>query len=338
MAQDEHHHRPRLSVVVPCFDEADGLGELHARVTAACRDAVGEDYEFLLVNDGSRDGTWDKIVALTHQDAHVVGIDLSRNYGHQLALSASLGQCRGARILIMDADLQDPPELLPEMLRLMDEGADVVYGQRERRQGETVVKRASAALFYRLLGRLVDIDIPVDTGDFRLISRRACDHLNAMPERHRFIRGMVSWIGLRQVPLRYQRQERFAGDTKYPLKKMIRFALDAITGFSVAPLRLASYLGVLFSLLAIPVLAHTLYSWLNGRVVPGWTSVMIVVLVLGGVQLLVLGVLGEYVGRQFMESKRRPLFIIESVVRSPGEGQSKPEAAAKPAATVRSPE
>jgi dolichol-phosphate mannosyltransferase len=302
-----------LSVVAPCYNEIESLPELYRRVSKVCQDQAGDAYEIVLVNDGSSDATWSAILALTERDPHVVGVNLSRNYGHQLALSAGLSVSRGQRILIIDSDLQDPPEILPQMMAIMDEGADVVYGQRESRLGETWFKTLSAAVFYRALNRLVDIDIPLDTGDFRLMSRRALDILNAMPEQHRFIRGMVSWIGLDQRPLPYQRQKRFAGETGYPLRKMIRFALDAITGFSVRPLRLAAHLGVAFGFGGLAMLAYVLYGWLTGRVVDGWTSLMTVVLLLGSVQLLVMGVLGEYVGRLYMESKRRPLYVIERI-------------------------
>lgn len=305
----------RLSVVVPCYNEEDGLAELHRRVTEVCRACVGEDYEFVLVNDGSRDGTWAQIAALAAKDPRIVGVSLSRNYGHQLALSAGLSICVGERILIIDADLQDPPELLPQMMRMMDDGADVVYGQRAVRHGETWFKTASASLFYRMLDRLVEIKIPLDTGDFRLMSRRALDVLNSMPEQHRFIRGMVSWIGLKQVPLLYKRDERFAGETKYPLKKMVRFAIDAITSFSIQPLRLASLFGFLFGLLGLLGTLYALGSWMLGHTVEGWTSVILVVLVLGSVQLFVAGVSGEYLGRLYMEAKRRPLFVIDQVLR-----------------------
>jgi len=304
---------PALSVVAPCYNESESLPELHRRVSQVCRDQVGDSYELVLINDGSADGTWSSIRSLAETDPHIVGVNLSRNYGHQLALSAGLSICRGRRILIIDSDLQDPPELLPQMMTLMDQGADVVYGQRENRLGETWFKRASAALFYRLLKRLVDIEIPLDAGDFRLMSRRALDVLNAMPEQHRFIRGMVSWIGLDQRPLPYQRQERFAGETGYPLRKMIRFALDAITGFSIQPLRIATHFGVMFGLGGFVMLMVALYGWLTGRAIEGWTSLMTVILLLGSVQLLVIGVLGEYVGRLYTESKRRPLYVIAEI-------------------------
>ena len=306
---------PRLSVVIPCFNEEESLGELHRRVTAVCVKVAGDAYELVLVDDGSIDRTWPIIADLAAADPQVVGVILSRNHGHQLALSAGLTVCTGDRILVLDADLQDPPELLPEMMRLMDAGADVVYGQRDVRLGETWFKRRSAAWFYRVLNWLVDIRIPTDTGDFRLMSRRVLIHLNAMPEQYRFIRGMVSWLGFRQVPLVYERKERFAGTTKYPLRKMLRFAADAITSFSIRPLRFAASLGVFFGLLGIVGLAYALGSWLSGKVVPGWTSVIFTVLIIGSVQLLMLGILGEYMGRLYIESKRRPMFIIDRVIR-----------------------
>ncbi len=307
---------PALSVIAPCYNETETLPELYRRVSKVCREEVGDDYEIVLINDGSSDGTWPSIVSLITGDPHVIGVNLSRNHGHQLALSAGLSVCRGRRVLIIDADLQDPPELLAEMMALMNDGADVVYGQRQSRSGETWLKRASAAAFYRILKRLVDIDIPLDTGDFRLMNRRALDILNAMPERQRFIRGMVSWIGLDQRPVRYRRERRFAGQTKYPLRRMLRLGVDAITGFSIRPLRIAVHFGLLFGLGGFALLVYVLYTWLIGRTVAGWTSVMTVVLLLGSVQLLVLGVFGEYLGRLYMESKHRPLFVIDSIVRN----------------------
>ena len=212
---------------------------MRQRLGAAALQAVGDDYELVLVNDGSRDGSWPIMQRMAAEDPHVVAVNLSRNHGHQLALTAGLDLCCGDTILIIDADLQDPPELLPAMLACMrDQQADVVYGVRKSRAGETAFKRATAHGFYRLLSRATEVDIPVDAGDFRLMSRRALDALLAMPEQARFIRGMVAWIGFRQVPFAYDRQQRFAGETKYPFKRMLRFALDALTGFSSAPLSL----------------------------------------------------------------------------------------------------
>ena len=303
-----------LSVVVPCFNEEACLLALHERLKTAARQAVGEDFEIVLINDGSRDGSWPMMQRLVHEDPHVVAINLSRNHGHQLALTAGLDLCRGDQILIIDADLQDPPELLPAMLESMrSNGADVVYGVRRSRRGETAFKRATAHGFYRLLSRATEVDIPLDAGDFRLMSRRALDALLAMPEQARFIRGMVAWIGFRQVPFAYDRDERFAGETKYPLKKMMRFALDALTGFSSAPLKLASHAGLMLSIGSVLLVIYIAYAWLAGHSIQGWTSLMLVVVVLGAVQMFVLALMGEYIGRLYNEAKRRPLYIVQEV-------------------------
>jgi polyisoprenyl-phosphate glycosyltransferase len=306
-----------LSAVVPCFNEEAGLLELYPRLSRACREAVGDDYEIVLVDDGSTDGTWAGIRKLTERDPHIVGVMLSRNHGHQLALTAGLSVCRGERVLILDADLQDPPELVGEMLALVDsEGADVVYGQRLSREGETWHKKATASLFYRLLGKLTELPIPADTGDFRLMTRRALLVLQSMPEQHRFIRGMVSWIGFRQVPFHYNRAQRFAGETKYPMRQMIRLAVDAITGFSMQPLRLSLHFAIVLGLLSAVLLVYTLVSWLYFDAVAGWTSLMAVVLILGSAQMLFLGIIGEYLGRLYMQSKHRPLFVIAGIARA----------------------
>lgn len=303
-----------LSIVVPCFNEEACLAELHQRLTAAARSVAQDDYELVLVNDGSRDRTWPMMEQLAATDPHVVAVNLSRNHGHQLALTAGLDLSRGETILIIDADLQDPPELLPAMVATMHEqGADVVYGVRKSRAGETAFKRATAHGFYRLLSRATEVDIPLDAGDFRLMSRRALDALLAMPEQARFIRGMVAWIGFRQVPFAYDRAERFAGETKYPLKKMMRFAFDALTGFSSAPLKLASHAGLWLSLGSVLLILYIAYAWIAGQSIQGWTSLMLVVVVLGAIQMFVLALMGEYIGRLYNEAKRRPLYIVQEV-------------------------
>jgi len=305
---------PALSIVVPCFNEEACLRALHERLTKAAHQSVGDDYEVLLVNDGSRDGSWRVMRDLAAGDPHVVAINLSRNHGHQLALTAGLDLCGGEHVLIIDADLQDPPELLPAMLETMrSQDADVVYGVRRSRRGDTVFKRATAHGFYRLLSRATEVNIPLDAGDFRLMSRRALDALLAMPEQARFIRGMVAWIGFRQVPLPYDREERFAGRTKYPLKKMMRFAFDALTGFSSAPLKLASHAGLALSVGSVLLILYIGYAWLAGQNIQGWTSLMLVVVVLGAVQMFVLALMGEYIGRLYNEAKRRPLYIVQEV-------------------------
>ena len=303
-----------LSIVVPCFNEEACIGVLHERLTKAARAVMADDYEIVLINDGSRDSTWSMMQEMAGRDSNVVAINLSRNHGHQLALTAGLDLCRGDSILIIDADLQDPPELLGPMLETMRaEGADVVYGVRKSRSGETHFKRATAAGFYRLLARATDVNIPVDTGDFRLMSRRALDVLLAMPEQARFIRGMVAWIGFKQVAFPYDRDERFAGETKYPLSKMIRFALDALTGFSSAPLKLASHAGLALSLGSLLLIVYIAWAWASGQSIPGWTSLMLIVVVLGAVQMFVLALMGEYIGRLYNEAKGRPLYIVQEI-------------------------
>jgi len=309
-----------LSIVVPCFNEEACLGELHQRLSAAARSAVGSDYELVLVNDGSRDGSWAAMQQLAETDRNLVAINLSRNHGHQLALTAGLDLSRGDIVLIIDADLQDPPELLGPMLQAMrEQDADVVYGVRKSRAGETAFKRATAHGFYRLLSRATEVDIPLDAGDFRLMSRRALDALLAMPEQARFIRGMVAWIGFRQVPFAYDRHERFAGETKYPFSKMVRFAFDALTGFSSAPLKLASHFGLGLSVGSVLLVLYIAYAWLAGHSIQGWTSLMLVVVILGAIQMFVLALMCEYIGRLYNEAKGRPLYIVQDIAG--GDGQ-----------------
>lgn len=306
--------RRALSVIVPCFNEEASLDELHRRVTAACRGVAGDDYEIVLINDGSKDQTWDRLRELAQRDPHLCCIDLSRNYGHQSAVTAGLSLARGNRVLLLDADLQDPPELLPAMMAQMDAGYDVVFGQRQSREGEGVFKRATAALFYRLLRPLADVDIPKDTGDFRLMNRAVVEAFNALPEQHRFVRGMIAWVGFRQVAVPYAREKRQRGESHYPFWKMASLAIDAVTSFSVVPLRLIVMLAGATFLASLGLMLYVGVSWAFFNAVPGWTSLISVVLFLGSVQLLSLGIIGEYVGRIFIESKRRPLFLIREVV------------------------
>ncbi|MFZ3485236.1 glycosyltransferase family 2 protein [Sphingomonas sp. 3-13AW] len=307
-------NRPALSIVIPCYNEEACLEALHARVSAAARAAVGASHEIVLVNDGSRDGSWPVMQRIAAADPCVVAINLSRNHGHQLALTAGLDLCAGEQILILDADLQDPPELLADMRETMvRESADVVYAVRRKREGESLFKKLTAAIFYRVLDRVTDTPIPLDTGDFRLMSRRALDAFLSLPEQARFIRGMVAWVGFRQVPFLYDRAERHAGETKYPLAKMMRFAFDAMTGFSTAPLRLASHMGLVLTGASVLLMAYIAIGWAMGNAVQGWTSTMLVVVFLGAVQMFVLGMIGEYLGRLYVESKRRPLYLVADV-------------------------
>lgn len=298
-----------LSVVAPCYNEQQVLGEFVRRTREVC-DRLGMRYEIILVDDGSRDSTWQVITDAAALDERILGIRLRRNHGHQLALSAGIAASSGALVMLIDADLQDPPELLPEMIELMQRtNADVVYGQRRRRSGETVFKRLTAAAFYWLLDHLSDTPIPRDTGDFRLITRRVADLLGRMPERHRFLRGMVAWIGGRQVPLLYDREPRYAGTTKYPLRRMLRFASDALTGFSRRPLQLATATGVTAALMSLGLGLYSLIGWVIGETTPGWTSLMAAIGLLSALQFLMLGVLGEYLGRLYEASLGRPLFL-----------------------------
>ena len=315
---------PSLSVVVPCYNEEPVIPELYRRVTAVCYNTLGDDYELVLINDGSQDSTWPMLQNLAKRDPRVVAVDLSRNHGHQLALSAGLSLARGARILVLDCDLQDPPELMPDMMRAIDEGADVVYGQRTERDGEGWFKKIAAMAFYRVLLRMTDVPIPPDTGDFRLMSRRVVDTLLAMPEYHRFIRGMVAWIAFRQVPIRYRREPRFAGRTNYPLCNMLNFAADAITGFSVIPLRFSLHLALGFLLIAAALGIYVFWSWLFLESARGWASLFLGMLIFTSAQLLSLAIIGEYLGRVYMQTKRRPLFVIREIVvaSSASDGQN----------------
>ncbi len=303
-----------LSILVPCYRDEGNLDELHRRLTEVCG-RMGADFELVLVDDGSPDGTWGAIERLAAADPRIVGVKLARNHGHQIAVTAGLHHVRGERVLIIDSDLQDPPELLPEMMRLMDEGADNVYGQRLSRKGVSLLKKMAYKNYYRLLSLLAGCEIPPDTGDFRLISRRVVHLLNGMPEHHRFLRGMVSWVGFKQVPVQYHRDARFAGESGYTLAKLFRVAIDGITSFSIKPLRFASLLGVVFGLLCLAGVAYTVINGLQGHTaVAGWTSLISTVLLVASLQFFVLGMIGEYVGRLFIEQKRRPLFIVDRVL------------------------
>jgi polyisoprenyl-phosphate glycosyltransferase len=304
-----------ITVVAPVFNEHSTLPELHRRLT----DVLGPlgPYEIVLVDDGSSDGSWDALLELAARDPHLRLLRLSRNFGHQAALSAGLDAARGEAIVLMDADLQDPPELIPQLVGKWREGFDVVYAIRGEREGEPRLRLASISLFYRLLYRITSTEIPQNVGDFRLLSRRAADAITAMPERARFLRGMTSWIGFRQTGVQYTREARFAGESKYPPRKLLRLALDGITSFSTAPIKLVTALGFALVVFCVGVLAWTLYvRFFTSHHPQGWTSVIAVVLLLGGVQLLSLGVIGQYVARIFDETKQRPLYLVDEVVEN----------------------
>lgn len=302
---------PLVSVIVPCFDEEAVLTLTHQRLTAVLS-ALPDPWEVIYVDDGSRDGTWSIIAGICAGQPRARGLALSRNFGHQRAVSAGLDYARGRTAVLIDADLQDPPELIPRMLERWRAGADVVYGRRVHRAGEGPAKRLSAHLFYRVLDRFSDVRIPLDVGDFRLMDRRVVDALRAMPERDRFLRGMIAWAGFRQEALEYQRDARAAGTTKYPLRRMLAFAADGLLSFSIAPLRAATWLGFAASGLALVMIAYALWMRLfTNNWVSGWTLLIIAVAFFGGVQLICLGIIGEYVGRTYHEAKRRPLYLLQ---------------------------
>jgi len=300
---------PELTVVIPAYNEQESIGPMYRRLVAALELRV-DGLEVLFVDDGSRDATWQRISELAARDRRVRGIRFARNFGHQAALTAGVDAAAGRAVVIIDADLQDPPEVIPDMLDRWREGFEVVYGQREEREGETAFKKATAAAFYRLLRRITSVEIPVDTGDFRLMGPRAVAAFRSLPEHNRFIRGLVAWIGFPQTAVRYHRHARQAGETKYPLRRMVRFALDGITSFSFLPLRLATWLGFGVSLLSFLYIVVVIVLKLLGINWPGYTSMTASILFLGGVQLVMIGVLGEYVARIFDEVKRRPLYLV----------------------------
>ncbi len=305
--------RPIYSIIAPVFNEEETLPHFYQRVIQVM-EGVGEAFEIVLINDGSRDGSYAIMQKLHASDARVRIIDFSRNFGHQLAISAGLDHARGKAVIIIDSDLQDPPEVIPELIAQWKNGAEVVYAQRSRRKGETHFKRLTAAAFYRLITRLTSVNIPRDTGDFRLLDRRVVDILITMREQHRFMRGLSAWVGFRQQAVTYERHERFAGSTKYPLGKMIHFSLDAITSFSHIPLKLATSFGfVLAGISLVGILIAAALRIFTGAIV-GQASTLILVLFLGGIQLIFLGIIGEYLGRIYDEVRSRPLYIVREVL------------------------
>jgi polyisoprenyl-phosphate glycosyltransferase len=302
-----------LSIVAPIYNERESVEELWRRLTPAL--ATLGPYEIVLVDDGSTDGTWETLRELAARDEHLRLLRLSRNFGHQIALTAGLDAARGEAVVLIDGDLQDPPELIPELVARWREGFDVVYAVRERRDGESRLRLLAIAVFYRLLRRMAATDIPADTGDFRLLSRRAVDSLARMPERARYLRGMTSWIGFPQTGVSYRRDPRFAGDSKYPFPKLVRLASDGIASFSTAPIKLLTRVGFVMIIFCGGVLAWTLYTrFFTNNAPQGWTSVLAVVLLLGGVQLLGMGIVGQYIARIFEETKQRPLYLVSEVV------------------------
>lgn len=307
--------KPLISLVVPVFNEAKGIRHFHERATSALKALTDYDYELVYVDDGSRDDSYNIMRAFADGDPRIQVVKFSRNFGHQIAITAGLDYARGDAVVFIDADLQDPPELIAQLIAKWREGNDVVYARRAVRKGETQFKLVTAAAFYRILRAVANIDIPPDVGDFRLISARVAEQLRAMREKDRFIRGLVSWVGFKQSFIMYERDERYAGETKYPLAKMLKFAFDGLTSFSSAPLRLATWMGYVASALAFLYLISVFVQVALGLTIEGWATIMVAVLFLGGVQLICVGILGEYLGRVFTEIKPRPVYIVEEVAQ-----------------------
>ncbi|QLG89694.1 glycosyltransferase family 2 protein [Chitinibacter bivalviorum] len=309
-----------LSVVIPCYNEEEVIGETLKRLGEFRATVTDMDVEFIFVDDGSKDRTRELLTAAQQANPEIRVVGFARNFGHQTAVTAGIDAASGDAVVLIDADLQDPPEVISEMIALWRNGYHVVYGTRVDRPGESAFKLVTARAFYRVLNRLSDVPIPLDTGDFRLMDRKVVDVIKSMPERDRFIRGMVSWVGFKQVALPYRRAERFAGESKYPLRKMVRFATDGIMSFSTKPLQLSITLGLIASFFALVGIINTLVVRLTtDNWVPGWAEIMIAILFLGGVQLLCIGILGEYVGRTYNEIKRRPLYIVQDRLGFPSE-------------------
>jgi len=303
----------KYSIIIPVFNEEQVIEHTYERLKIVM-DSMAEPYELLFINDGSRDKTVDILKHLGEADDHIKIIDFSRNFGHQIAITAGMDYAKGDAVIIIDADLQDPPELILEMIEKWKSGYDVVYAKRTARKGETFFKKQTAALFYRTLRAMTDIEIPIDTGDFRLIDRKVCEQMQNVHERNRFVRGLVSWVGFKQTAVEYERDERYAGETKYPLKRMLKLSIDGITSFSYKPLKIANYLGAALSIIGFIYMLVVLYQKLfTTTTITGWSSIIVIQLFFSGIILMMLGVIGEYIGRIYDEAKNRPLYIVQDV-------------------------
>ena len=306
----------KISVIIPMYYEEEVAEECYKRMTSVLQNIENYDYEIICINDGSRDKTLSILENLAIRDKRLKVLSFSRNFGHQCAVTAGLKYVTGDAIVIIDADLQDPPELIPEMLKLWEAGNDVIYGKRKTRDGESVFKLFTAKIFYKTLNALSDVEIPKDTGDFRLVDRKVVDTINSLPEHNKFLRGLFSWVGYKQIPFQYERKERFAGKTKYPLKKMLKLASDGIISFSTKPLKIVGGLGILSIVISFILLIYTLISYLFklNNLSAGWTSLMLGITFFAGVQLLSLWIMSEYIARIYDESKNRPQYIIEKKI------------------------
>jgi dolichol-phosphate mannosyltransferase len=317
MASNSQRPAARLvSLVVPVFNESAVIGAFYERATRAMQALEEMDYEIIFIDDGSRDDSFQQLSAFAAADRHIRVLKFSRNFGHQIAISAGIDHASGDCVTVIDADLQDPPEVIAEMIAQFRRGFDVVYGVRSDRAGETKIKLATASMFYRLLGRLTNIHIPANVGDFRLMSRRVVDQLKQLREKDRFVRGLVSWVGFKQTGISYKRDARYAGETKYPFRKMLKFSFDGITSFSTLPLKLATWIGSAAAILAVAYLVSVFVQKAMGYTVEGWATIMVAMLFMGSVQLICLGIIGEYLGRIFNEVKPRPMYVIEEQVSS----------------------
>ena len=311
--------QPVYSVVIPAYNEQEVINESYNRITNVLT-GMGQTYELIFVNDGSNDQTAQIIAGFCEKDPAVRLINFTRNFGHMAAITAGMEFSGGQAVFIIDADLQDPPEIFPEMALKWKEGYHVIYGKRVKRKGESLFKRWSAVIFYRFLRRMTSVDLPSDTGEFRLIDRKVCDAVNKLPEKSRYIRGLVSWVGFKQIPVEYVREERFAGVTKYPMRKMIAFAMDAITSFSYKPLKLATMLGFTISLLSFLYILFVIYQrFFTDQTITGWASTIAAILFTQGIVLMILGLMGEYIGRIYTEIQNRPNYIIQEIIGKPDE-------------------
>ena len=306
----------KISVIVPMYYEEKVAEECYKRLTACLQKLTDYTYEIIIIDDGSKDKTLEILENIASKDDKVKVISFSRNFGHQAAVTAGLKHVSGDAIIIIDADLQDPPELIPQMIQLWEQGNEIIYAKRKKRKGESPFKLLSAKLFYQILNALSDTEIPKDTGDFRLVDRKVVDTINNMPEHNKFLRGLFSWVGYKQIPFEYERKERFAGKTKYPLRKMLKLASDAIISFSTKPLKLVGLLGFISIVISILILIYALLSYflkLN-QLSAGWTSLMVAITFFAGVQLLSIWIMSEYIGRIYDETKQRPQFIINKKI------------------------
>lgn len=306
----------KISVIIPCYLEEEVMNISYERLTAVMKRINGYDYELVFVNDGSTDNTYNILLNIAKEDNNVKIINLSRNFGHQAAVMVGLRNCVGDNAIIIDADMQDPPEVIPDMLRLWEDGNEIVYGKRRSREGETYFKTFTAKAFYRVLKKLSDIDIPIDTGDFRLIDRKVIDSLCSLKEHNKYIRGLVVWVGYKQYAYEYDRHERIAGETKYPFKKMLKLALDGIFSFSTKPLKIIGGMGIVALFIAFTIAIYAILSYIFNwnNLVPGWTSLMLTITVLSGIQFISVWIMSEYVARIYDEVRNRPEYIIKEKI------------------------